>query len=557
MGSALFWRAGLLLLALLSQPASAETRALIVGIDDYTDLRALKGATNDARDLYEVMRRRGIGDLTLLLDKDATRAGFVGAMEGLTDRVHPGDIVLVSFAGHGTSERWGKRHPDDVKEGDTYQSFLFVGFVPPSGREVSPAAVKGFGERVLGREMRVWLKRLNDKGAQVLFVADSCYSGGMTRAPARGAAAQTVRAIPAFPTPADGDDPLDETLVRLPPDTDTEFSQFKAMPNVTFLAAVDRKSLAPEFAIPPGSSTRRGALSYSVARALEGQGDMDGDGKITRDELYRFVGSNVRQISQHRQLPELQPSYGGEGSRATVFSLKDDGPSPPQTEALPVETAPRLVRIFVDGVGPDLETLPPMAGFGIRRAGTREEADYIWTPATGRVISPLGDEIATEIGEADLAGLAARELARRDLIDLSRTHPLELRLTGERPDRLYRESERVGVTADTGSRDALHYVLFNIAGNGTVQFLYPDVGRSDPTTFAGDRTPFDDINVQAPFGGDLFVLVADRLPLDPLIEAIKALDGKKAALEAVAAIRASETEGMRLATQGLFTAPRT
>ena len=44
-----------------------------------------------------------------------------------------------------------------------------------------------------------------------------------------------------------------------------------------FLAAVDRRTKAPEVSIP-GVQGLRGALSYSIARAIEGKADADGDG---------------------------------------------------------------------------------------------------------------------------------------------------------------------------------------------------------------------------------------------------------------------------------------
>ncbi|VFU09594.1 protein of unknown function [Methylocella tundrae] len=52
-----------------------------------------------------------------------------------------------------------------------------------------------------------------------------------------------------------------------------------------FLAAVDKNSKAPEIKVP-GVDGYRGALSYALARALEGAADANGDGKITIEELF-------------------------------------------------------------------------------------------------------------------------------------------------------------------------------------------------------------------------------------------------------------------------------
>src|SRR5262249_60724146 len=67
-----------------------------------------------------------------------------------------------------------------------------------------------------------------------------------------------------------------------------------------FLAAVDRRTKAPEVSIP-GTQGLRGALSYSVARAIEGNADADADGTVTVKELFTNVRQVVYQLSNQRQ----------------------------------------------------------------------------------------------------------------------------------------------------------------------------------------------------------------------------------------------------------------
>ena len=68
----------------------------------------------------------------------------------------------------------------------------------------------------------------------------------------------------------------------------------------TFLAAVDRSTKAPEVRIP-GIDGLRGALSYAFARAIEGNADIDHDGKVTLKELFTNVRQVVYQLSDQRQ----------------------------------------------------------------------------------------------------------------------------------------------------------------------------------------------------------------------------------------------------------------
>ncbi|KAB0681347.1 caspase family protein [Aureimonas leprariae] len=531
-------------------PSQAARRGLIVGIDAYKEIRRLKGAVNDADDLSGVLRSQGFDDLVVLEDARATRAALTDALGGLVERARPGDWIFISFAGHGTSERWGSSHPADAREGEPYESFLLAGFAPPSQDITTAADRAAFGERILGREMRAWLKRLDDKGARVIFVADSCYAGGMTRKVVPGTAPPSYRQIPPFPTPPDRADPLLPALIELPPDADSQFDHLRLMPNVTFLAAVDRQNLAPEFEIPAGSGTRRGALSYSVARALAGEADADRDGRITRQELYLFVSASVRQISQHRQLPELQPTFGEDSGKAVVASLKDEPiPSPPMSQHDGAGVS-RTVRVFVDGSG----TVPFSAGSPgpavMERAASRDTADYIWIPATGKVVSQVGDVVAEGVDAASMRGVAEREIARRELVELSRTHPVDFRLSGPNADHLHRQGERVSFEVETASGTDQHYLVFNIAGDGTVQFLYPI--KRDLRTLPGGRTPFEASEIQAPYGSDLLVLVTSPASLDPLIDAIRAMSGRRTPLDAVAAIEAFGTDALRMATQGLF-----
>src|SRR6202007_1255828 len=62
--------------------------------------------------------------------------------------------------------------------------FLLSGF-SPSG--------PGNTERVIDDEFNGWLSQLNKKGVDVLFVADTCHGGGLTRSPEFGAEEQSYR----------------------------------------------------------------------------------------------------------------------------------------------------------------------------------------------------------------------------------------------------------------------------------------------------------------------------------------------------------------------------
>ena len=547
-----FGWARLLCLALLASGAllegvHAETHALVVGIDDYARVRRLRGAVNDAKDISNALQRRGVKDLTTLTDAAATRSSVLAALNALVERAKRDDLVIVSFAGHGSSETWGPHHPPDVKTGESYQVFLLRDFLPPdaSGR-LTAEDRKGFGERILGREMREVFKRLEEKGARTVFVADACHGGGLSREIVKGAPPQTYR-LEQYPTPRESEDPIAPLIVDLPP----AFEHLKAVPSLTFLAAVSSKDKSPEVEIPAASQVKRGALSYAFARLVEGEGDADHDGILTREEAYRFTRATVKQFAQFRQTPELQPTeeIGAVLTRSVIDFGRDMAPLASPGEA-PVSA---LVRIFVDGDGTVLASARPRNGVSIVQAPDRSAADLIWEPGSGRLVSKLGDQIANGVGADSLGAIAEREVALRQLLAFAGTRtPIEMRLQGG--DRLYHRGDKVRAEARTNESEDPYYILFNIASDGTVQYLYPRPELNDSPRLERGK-PLLEPDVKQPYGADTMVLLVSRAPLADLATALLSLDETRAPLEAVNRIRSAKIDDLRLTTQAIFTAP--
>src|SRR4051812_41242716 len=90
----------------LLAPGGGQVRALVVGVNDYTgrSIPTLKGAVADARDLEATFRAAGVSDLTVLIDADATRRNFETAINRLINNSKTGDLVFISFAGHGSQQ---------------------------------------------------------------------------------------------------------------------------------------------------------------------------------------------------------------------------------------------------------------------------------------------------------------------------------------------------------------------------------------------------------------------------------------------------------------------
>src|SRR5262245_45105253 len=77
----------------LIAPKHGLVRALVVGIDAYRNVRQLKGAVADARDIEGALRRAGTTDITLLLDDQVDRATVLRRINDLIARTEKSDLV--------------------------------------------------------------------------------------------------------------------------------------------------------------------------------------------------------------------------------------------------------------------------------------------------------------------------------------------------------------------------------------------------------------------------------------------------------------------------------
>lgn len=129
--------------------------ALVIGDDHYQHLPQLRTAVNDARAVGKLLRESYGYDVTLLVD--ASRSDILGALAELRRDLSTSDNLLVYYAGHGWFDEGTRRGywlPVDATEQD------------PSNW-ISAADITDILRAMQAR--------------QVLVVADSCYSGSLTR----------------------------------------------------------------------------------------------------------------------------------------------------------------------------------------------------------------------------------------------------------------------------------------------------------------------------------------------------------------------------------------
>ena len=364
---------GLAAAAGLTAPGGGAVHALVMGINDYPNLgshASLRGARPDAEDIAAVLQKEGVTDLTRLLDHDVTRARVVAQMDKLVQTSKPGDLVIISYSGHGMQvpeyKNWQGLDKNGVNEQIALSGFNFQG--------------RNADEVVVNVEVRAWLSRLDAKGVDTLVVWDSCFGGGMRGVPAAWGEIR-VRKLTA-PKEAEGARTFDAAI----PMTAAEArANVKTMSHVTFLAGATSESVVPEMpSIDPNNpSAPRGALSFFLARALEGRVKVTGG--VARSDLFPYLKQAVTEATADRQAIQVLPqSEDAAIAGKQVFVLAGDkGPSSPekpgQSEAPKppnVESAP--VRIAIVG-GPATAFDQIVKGAtAIEAAADPSQAELVW-----------------------------------------------------------------------------------------------------------------------------------------------------------------------------------
>jgi Caspase domain len=437
------WEGGLLALlvpiALCLAPcaAKAELYGLVVGIDDYLlPANHLDGAVNDAKDIAQSLQHAGAKEVVVLLNDDARKARIVAEWDRLVGNAKPGDTFIFSYAGHGGQEP----APPDRRDKTTIESFL-LGHFAPSG--------PGTAERIVDDEVFAWLEAADKKGVKVVFVADSCHSGGMERS----ASAPGVK-FRRMQVPAITDDQLKFPPPEISKLTPDDFQ------NVTFVAAVPPDKLVPEIDI---EGQKRGALSWAFSRAMEGRADKDGDGKVTELELLSFIVPAVHALVESQQTPSVLPLRARSVPLLTLRESK--APAAPTAD---VGDDALKLKVAVEGVDASpLADLPY-----VEVVADKTQADLIWS-ADGTVEHVVGGVVAENVDAAAIKGVASKWAALKWLKHQASLTPVQATLASGN------QRYKVGDVVQIGISDAKypHLTMFNLPPDGRVEFFIPDPAK--------------------------------------------------------------------------------
>jgi hypothetical protein len=470
------------LAVVLPGPAlAAQTFALVVGVDQYPNDVSLDGAVRDAEDVYRSMSAAGFA-VTKFTDAQARKDDIRKAWIDLVAQAASGDTIIFTYAGHGA------QMPELVAgdEADGLDEFLQLpGFDRNRHEDTS-------NEIIVDNEMNAWFAEAEGKGVHVLFVSDSCFSGGMSRSitgKTRLAPAVTVKLAP----------PSQEAIAG----ANLKEISFK---QVTVLAASLESQPTPEVII---DGEPRGALSWSFARAVEGSADRDGNGIITRIELEDYVFSNVKNRSEALQVPNFTPQVARSDGEVVVNLTRgipvDTGNGTTTTDggsatAKTIKSAKDLgwtgtIALQVDGVG---EKPNNADGTG---------TPFRWEVASGVFYTPNGDVAAENVGADRIQAVVDKYVLLDFLKAMASQNPGSVSLTPVKD--IYAAGTRLRFDAPPGRYPNM--LVFNLANTGEVQFLDMQAAGTNSSEFK-----LTDVEIVKPFGADHLITIWTAEPVDAI-----------------------------------------
>jgi hypothetical protein len=467
-----------LLLLVWTIPILAAQHALVVGINQYQHVNKLEGAVNDALLLRDVLRHLQVQlpDNRVLLDNQATRATFFKAWQDMLKRAKSGDTLILSFSGHGGQKPDG----DPVDEKDHKdETLLFYDF------NVYDSS-KGY---ITDDEIYGLFQEASDY--KIVFLVDACHSSGMVRSTERpsgkfrsGPFWNIKQTMPALLLPTRGDDR-------------------KPLPHVTLITAVEHELLkVPETIL---DNKPHGALSWFFAQALNGKADSDKNGYLERHELNHYLQEKISNHMNNMQRPKLLPR----ADMQSVVKILPDSMTPPSP--YPSNIAIVIEKGHVPGKLNNVEFVNSSQTFDllfkVEKKGTE-------------VFNNTGDKV-THLPNNALS-LWQQVIDKERLLKVldsqfdMRLKPIKIIL--REGNKVHRKGKvRHFSIAPTDKQLGLNALtLFNLAGDGELQFLYPLSEYRDPKIVSRFPYRVPPMKVAKPFGGDDLVAILCKKPANGL-----------------------------------------
>src|SRR5262249_16346586 len=161
-----------------------------------------------------------------------------------------------------------------------------------------------------------------------------------------------------------------------------------------------------------------GALSYAVARAIEGAADRQHKGVLTRGALYEYA----RQVVSHLEDKQVIYTRPEQADKLQAPIFRTSGILAPKPVSQNSLTRGRPLRIAIDnGNGNELSNVQKSVTPFVT-IPRKEDADIVWDRAQ-RLAFAKGDVLARDVDAADIPAVVDRFAASGLLARLSEDRP--------------------------------------------------------------------------------------------------------------------------------------
>lgn len=243
--------------------------AVVIGINNYPNIRHLKYAVNDARIFYDHLVNYNhipAENVTLLIDQEATLTRVRSTLgTHLKSKAGKDDMAIIFFAGHGATEK-DVMSPD----GDGLEKYLLPYDANP--KDLYATALP------MGEVSRIFNRIRSER---LVFFADSCYSG------ASGGRTIGITGLRAN---------ISEAFL----------DRIASGKGRVIMTASGANEVSAE-----KDDLQQGVFTYYLVQGLRGKADADKDGLITVDELYRYVSDQVPLATGQEQHPVKKGTVKG------------------------------------------------------------------------------------------------------------------------------------------------------------------------------------------------------------------------------------------------------
>lgn len=255
----------LVVIIFTTMASNAKIYVVSVGIADYMQIHDLRFTENDVDIFNDLMRYQG-ADLTTLKGRQATHINVTNALRLVCGKCKPEDTMVFFFSGHGYE---GGFCCYDMRSNNA-----------SSNNMLNKQQINSLNNYVGGisyKEIQILFQ--NCRASKKMVFADACFSGGLKKGNKLNLSVQSAR---------NGD------VMYLLSSLQTETSE----------------------EMPQGPN---GWFTYYLAAGLSGNADMNNDGRLTASEIFNFTASNVAQVTENRQHPEI---WGRFNKNLIIFETK-------------------------------------------------------------------------------------------------------------------------------------------------------------------------------------------------------------------------------------------